>query len=661
MKKILYILLLISQLCSAQGEAELFVSNDYESGQGVRLKWVFEYLYHPEGFNIHRSSDGSNWDKMNQKPIQLAKNLPEGHSLAKEEHDLYKAVVATPYPDMRKNIIRAFVLIKSIYDNNLAEYVGIAHHDKTALQGTKYTYKLSLVTQEGDIELTKSKEILCSTFSKPLPPEDIQLNRKKKFITFNWKPDLYRYYGVDIYKKAMGEAEFEKITTTGPRAIQPKSAKNYSEASIFFVDTNIVYETGYLYKFVAVDYFNQRSEMSKEIAAPIKDFIPPQMPHSLKLRPSALTSKVSVEWNAIDEADLAGYYIYRGYHPDSSLVRITEEILPKTIKNYTDENVTVGGYYYSVSSADLAGNETSSGLMFCEMRDVEPPAAPQNMVAKSESGKITLSWSANTESDLKGYFVQKSLNDKDNSDNHYINVNHTPLIETEYVEKLAINIKNKFVYRVVAVDTNFNRSKPSVNSLAQMPDVVAPKAPVIKNVALESANARVEWLKNVDTDLGGYNLFRSLVKDSLFYELVNVSPIKPESESYLDRRTEKGNSYVYVLEAFDQTGNKSKYSNSFKIKVPKDKLKDSIVITKSVYNSKKKQVVIQWNSPKYIKMKGYVVYGNDSGTLKPLTGLSEYTEMKLKKELTLPLEIEIRGYTETGDIIKSETILINNE
>ena len=114
----------------------------------------------------------------------------------------------------------------------------------------------------------------------------------------------------------------------------------------------------------------------------------------------------------------------------------------------------------------------------------------------------------------------------------------------------------------------------------------------------------------------------------------------------MDRRTEKGNSYVYVLEAFDQTGNKSKYSNSFKIKVPKDKLKDSIVITKSVYNSKKKQVVIQWNSPKYIKMKGYVVYGNDSGTLKPLTGLSEYTEMKLKKELTLPLEIEIRGYTE---------------
>ena len=653
MKKILYIFIWFAQIAQAQGEAELFVTNDFASGQGVQLKWIYEYLYHPEGFNVYRSSEGASWTKLNTTPIVPRKSLPDGHGLNKEEADLHAALIASPYEDLKVSIIRAFVLIKSIYSNEMASYSGIMYHDKTAQKGTKYTYKIALVNGATEQELAQSKEIMCSEYSKPMPPENPTLNRKKKYITFNWKPELYRYYGVEIYRKEVGDGEYEKITTIGPRAIQPKSAKKYNENSIFFVDTNIVYETGYIYKFEAVDYFNQRSEMSAEVAAPMKDFVPPQMPFGLKLTPNSVIGKVNVVWEAIDEADLAGYNVYTSQNPDSSFIKVNAELISKDIKSYDLAGMGVGGHYFSVSSVDIAGNEASSGLMFTEIKDIEPPGAPQNFTSEATSGEIQLSWRANSESDLLGYYIQKSLNHKNPGDNRYINVNSSPIKETQYVESLSKNIKNKFVYRVVAIDTNFNRSKPSINSLAQMPDVTPPLTPLIKNVYLEDKNIRVDWLKNADTDLAGYNLFRSSLNDSILKEQVNVRLISKSFDTYLDRRTAQGKSYSYMIEAVDITGNISKISNPFKIVVPSAAITDSISITKANYNAKKKQITVQWDEMKNHEMKGYVVYLKQGKAFKPVSGLIAYTEYKMKREIVEPIEIELRGYTTEGEVIKS--------
>ena len=660
MKKILYILLLFTQIGNAQGKAEVFVTNDFNGEEGVKLKWVYEYLYHPEGFNVYRSSESAAWTKLNSAPIIPKKSLPSGHGLNKEEADLHAALVVSPYEELKVSIIRAFVLIKAIYSNELAGYSGIMYHDKTAQKGVTYTYKLTLINGGSDEDLGQPKEILCSEYSKPMPPENLTLNRKKKYITFNWKPELYRYYGVDIFKKEVGEGDYEKITTIGPRAIQPKSAKTYNENSVFFVDTNIVYEKGYLYKFQAVDYFNQRSEMSAEVAAPMKDFVPPQMPFGLKLTPNSLLRNMNVAWEAIDEADLAGYNIYTSENPDSSFTKVNSELISKDIKSIDVDGVGVGGHYFSVSSVDMAGNETSSGLMFAEVKDVEPPSAPQNFSSEAISGAIKLEWTANSESDLLGYYIQKSLNHKNQEDNRYINVNASPTIETNYTESLSKNIKNKFVYRVVAIDTNFNRSQPSINSLAQMPDVNPPLTPVIKNVYLQEENIRVDWLKNADNDLNGYNLYRSGLGDSVAKEQVNVSLISPTTATYLDRRADQGASYLYSIEAVDLTGNVSMQSNTFKIEIPKAPVVDTITISKANYNANKKQITVQWDEIKTQEMKGYVVYLTDvSGILKPGSGLSDYTEFKVKKELNTAIEIEVRGYTINGEIIKSQRTTVN--
>jgi hypothetical protein len=116
---------------------------------------------------------------------------------------------------------------------------------------------------------------------------------------------------------------------------------------------------------------------------------------------------------------------------------------------------------------------------------------------------------------------------------------------------------------------------------------------------------------------------------------------------------------LYVIEAVDVTGNVSETSNTFKIAIPKAPVTDTIKVSKANYNVKKKQLLVQWDEIKTQAMKGYVVYLSDAlGFLKPASGLSLYTEFKVKKELNTPVEIEVRGYTKDGNIIRSGRTII---
>jgi hypothetical protein len=171
---------------------------------------------------------------------------------------------------------------------------------------------------------------------------------------------------------------------------------------------------------------------------------------------------------------------------------------------------------------DAAGNETYSNKVMAEIRDVIPPKAPQNFKTAASSGKIKLTWSGNSETDLKGYHVQRSLKESKSGDNSFININKKPIIGNVWEEELPKNIRNKVVYRVVAVDTSLNRSKPSNTSLAQMPDVVGPRTPRIKTVVYNE-NIEITWVPSAEVDLAGYNVYQKSVKDSTDWEHVNIN------------------------------------------------------------------------------------------------------------------------------------------
>ncbi|HEY0031009.1 MAG TPA: hypothetical protein VGC65_09645 [Bacteroidia bacterium] len=664
MRLIFTIFFFTSFLLNAQvgsKSAEVFCTNGYNGTSTVKVKWLYKSVYEPGGFDVYRQEAGtSSWDKLNSVPVTVTTVLPANNKLDKEAKDLHNLLVKSDFKEFSIGISRAFVLIKAIYVDELADYIGITYDDKTAVSGKSYQYKVCLAGSS--VAQGQSVSIRVADYVKPLPPEQLKLTRTKKRVDISWKPDVYRYYAIDVYKRTTEEQTFTKVSKV-PRAIQKDQADKYSEKSIFFQDTSIVYKANYIYKFIAIDYFGQSSEFTVEYNVAAQDFIPPAAAADVVPTASSVNSSVRLDWKLIDESDLAGVNIYSSLFYDSAYVKVNAEVVPKTTLSYTDKNLQTGGHYYKLSTVDAAGNETFSPPVFSEIKDITPPAKPQGLVSESAEGAITLKWQANTEKDLRGYHVQRSLKVNGNINSSYVNVTKEPITQITYTEQLSKNIRNEFVYRIVAIDTCFNRSIPSENTLAQMPDVISPLQPVIKNITSDTLKANVSWLPNADIDIAGYNLYRALHGDTIVIAKVNFSLIPASLSSYNDREVKPGAEYDYYLEATDSTGNNSKRSPAFYSKIPELKIRGSIRIDEKKYNAKKGVLRIEWTAEASEEIKGYVVYRQLSKELpfKPVSGLLTDNQFDLTiGEKTNGL-IQIKCYTQQGKIITSENFNIITE
>jgi hypothetical protein len=367
---------------------------------------------------------------------------------------------------------------------------------------------------------------------------------------------------------------------------------------------------------------------------------------------------VDLSWDYVLEEDLLGFNIYRSNILEGPYEKINLKTIPKTVSFFNDRVTKTGDYYYYCSSVDFSGNESYSGKIYLQIHDMLPPDSPKNLQSETGPGFINLSWDNNLESDLKGYFIQRSLNDEDNSDNHFININSKPTIENSFSEKLSKNIRNKFVYRVIAVDTSFNRSKPSINSLAQMPDVTPPNHPIIKNVEFKDGIIVISWMPNIENDLEGYNLFRKLKSDSSSFIKVNSQTIPKDITIYRDRQTSSETEYLYILKAIDVNGNISEPSKPFFGYNPIEKLTSKIILTSEI-NQRKKRVLLNWNlENNEIEVQGSVIYRSiDENILKPYSKLVQ--ENSYIDDINPGLyNYQVRIYTNDGIVIMSEVIKI---
>lgn len=96
------------------------------------------------------------------------------------------------------------------------------------------------------------------------------------------------------------------------------------------------------------------SEASPSISFTPKDIFPPAVPTGLTVITGAKSAELS--WDAVTDADLAGYRVYRNG------VRVADAL---TMNSYSDKDVVSGSKYsYQVSSVDLVGNESARSAAF---------------------------------------------------------------------------------------------------------------------------------------------------------------------------------------------------------------------------------------------------------------------------------------------------------
>lgn len=192
--------------------------------------------------------------------------------------------------------------------------------------------------------------------------------------------------------------------------------------------------------------------------------------------------------------------------------------------------------------------------------DTTPPATPSNFTATAGNSEVTLSWNANTETDLHSYHLFKGTDD-DGWVDYLTSVGKNT---TNYTDN---NVTNgiTYYYRISASDASGNKSNRSaqVDVTPTIPaDITPPATPIITSTSVFQGGIKLKWSQNSEPDLAHYNIYRNKISGftpTLADLLAIVDKIQTEYDDIIN--IESHTVYYYKISAIDNVGNESGFSN----------------------------------------------------------------------------------------------------
>jgi uncharacterized protein len=669
-KILLTFLALIILIPSSWGQkAGMVTSNSKEfPGKVINVKWVTDSILFKEGVNIYRKvNDIPIWVKLNEEPITLGKyQVPDSAFLADTSLQQYIDFATGAGPQGLEGMARAFFLLEMVYSNEFAKFIGTEYDDTAIVAGNMYQYMVKRIKGSKELFVGVSEPLKAGPFIAGDAPTGVRAEGLNKKVNLWWNVENDRFHSINIYRYSNYSPVKEKINSRPvvlAERVGPDGKLGYPD--VYFTDKDVNNDTNYFYSIAGIDFFGRETKYTGPVMASPRNRTPP--PAATMNNPKVNLLDVELSWVPGDMKKVVGYNIYKSPSIYQPFTKITEQPLSTVAVRFNDKVDKPGYYYYYVTTVDKNGNEGKSNMVMAEIMDIWPPPVPQKLTARADSGTITLTWGPVEEEHLAGYRIYRTVDA--NNKAYYVLINADPVKDTVFVDRLPFNARNKFYYSVVSVDTSLNMSDFSKPVSAVLPDMVPPDVPFIKEIkVVDNKGLEVNWLKNLDADLNGYNLFREEIRQDSAWDAQKINPVLIEGSktSYIDFNVEKGVQYKYYLQALDSIGNRSGYSNKFPavIELPPVRGLAELQNVSVGYNEKRKEVEISWKLPQGIAAKGVVVFRSDTlgSPMLPVSGLiktQEFTEAPPKngKEFTYRLE----SYSATGEKWQSGIYKVNVE
>lgn len=659
-------MLLVLQVMAGNAQSgKVLVQNEDKGGlaglPAIQIKWYSQALLYPSGVNVYRREKGErNWVKLNNAPVMKKAGLPQDAYQQDENLELFVSLVNEAKPSDLQGFVLLNIMIKSFESDLYSGFLGINYLDQQPLKGKAYQYKISKIAGSGEELIGISDFITAGKYEPEAPVKEVKVEVNKLTAEISWKPEDDRFYGVNIYRSSSSQPVAVKVNNRPVMISQSaEGSKTQKLPEVLYVDDSLQENEKYTYYLAGVGFFGKETAPSPAFTVTVSDVSPPPAPVNLK--ETIENPKVILNWENQLVADLSGTNVYRRPTSDGPFEKINKEVLPPPVVSFTDETPGSGGYYYYVASVDTAGNEAPSVKVFAEIHDISPPSKPEGLTAEADTGRIILKWKQNPEADLMGYLLFRTVdsNDKEN----FVLLNADPVITNQYTERLPFNAKNKFLYKVIAIDKAYNRSEPSEVAAVRMPDILPPEKPFIKTLREENENLVIEWTPNTDEDLLGYHVYRATGADSAVFNRLNIKLLAPGSFRYTDRSAEAGTDYFYTLQAVDSSGNTSAQSNIYAgRRTAPEREREEFTSAKAAFHKKKKEVTLSWKMAEGNELLGYVIYKGegDESSLQPLTGLLKsagHTDREVSGGKSY--YYEIRAYFPTGEITKSSLLTVD--
>lgn len=280
------------------------------------------------------------------------------------------------------------------------------------------------------------------------------------------------------------------------------------------------------------------------------DLTPPVSPMDAVAQTDTL-GHVSLRWRANQEADLAGYFVYRSLTntDDNYAQRQLDPITPSTFRDTLLRN-NRNLFYYRLTAVDRAGNESKPTTLTVRLPDRRAPMAPflQTLIAAGDS--VQVFWQASVSEDVRSYHVLRASAADTRPVYTVVGRSSRPPFTDRHVPAGA------YRYVVQAVDSTGNVSKPSVGQLAEIIGSAVLTAPRNVHVQVDTRSKRliVNWNRPMQpTDFAGY---RVVARDQ-GETFRAITPLLGDVQAILTE-WEAGTDYEIAVVAISRTGQQVK-------------------------------------------------------------------------------------------------------
>ena len=544
MKKIIFTIVLLLSFSVKSQEIKLFG----ESVNGkIQLKWMSKKLFNDSSYDILRNDGNGNWQKINSSPIIASEIISVAELKSSKNkytndksYKFYIETKNTKEKDVNRQAYADYQLsIGAIFDNQLAKHMGIYFQDDNVEAGKNYSYKL--VDAKSQKEISVLNNIKAGEISPA--PEKVEINQEKQNVKLTWKNNE-NFFGYNIYRNGSKINE-EPIFANLENNIY----------SVSYVDQKLP-EGNYNYVIKGITFLNTESKPSNGLNFSVKDLTPPLAVKGTKAERK--DNIVTISWIQTNDKEVVGYNVLRSDDNGKFYKKITAQPLKINDTKFNDrfEETVSGTFYYKIETIDSNGNSTTSNNVSILVPDHFPPSKPVDLISRVQPGKILLSWKPNSEKDLAGYRIYRGL--KDDDENEMLLLNVAPQKEANYTDIFNEKAGTKFIYKVVAIDNSFNES-PKSSLWVQLPDVIAPQAPVLKEAVIENGKVNLKWDEVLTDKILGYDVYRIYNSKE---EKITSQPVK--SNLFSDEVIKRG-IIEYFIKAVDSAKLESKPSNKIAI------------------------------------------------------------------------------------------------
>lgn len=327
--------------------------------------------------------------------------------------------------------------------------------------------------------------------------------------------------------------------------------------------------------------------------------------------------KLSWKYDAKPTSLIKGFKVYRSAQYEKGYKVVSGAMLiPKTQLGFVDPQ-PLGAAYYQVVAVDSQKHEHASFPLMVQFEDGEPPKAPIGLKGTiDKTGKVSITWTSNTEKDLLGYYIYASNSRKD----EFSRLSPDPIAVPLFSHKISLQtLTDSIYYQVLALDKRYNESQRTLLALPR-PDVVVPSHIALIDTRGTEQGIVVIWHNSTSKDAKQYLIYRHQTelgeeaKEAMeMDEVFKIISHKGDTTVFLDTSVVLGKVYQYGIVVEDRNGLRTpRKMYTTKEQRSKSFFKGKAIALAGNWDASHKKIVLNWKSTGS-PVKHWIIYRSSQG------------------------------------------------